>query len=120
MGNHKHLIRQVLPENIPEQLQRSFLRYTAQQIRYDLQKHLPKVLELFYAGSKDRSYLFWKRNPLSVELFGSEVMNQKLDYIHENPVKENLCKMPENYKYSSANHYETGASKWDWLSHLDG
>ncbi len=77
MDNHIHLIWQALPLNTSEQLQRSFLRYTAQQIKFDLQKHHSNVLELFYVGAKDRSYQFWKRNSLSVELYNREITSTK-------------------------------------------
>ncbi len=41
----------------------------------------------------------------------------KLDYIHYNPVKAEICKQPEDYKYSSALFYETGVDNWKFLSH---
>jgi putative transposase len=46
-------------------------------------------------------------------------MYQKLEYIHENPVKAGLCSVPEDYKYSSASFYETGETEWRWLNHID-
>ena len=58
--------------------------------------------------AKDRKYQFWKRNPLSVELRNHAVFRQKLDYIHWDPVKAGMCKLPEEYKYSSALFYKTG------------
>lgn len=58
--------------------------------------------------AKDRKYQFWERNPLSVELRNHPVFRQKLDYINWNPVKAEMCKLPEEYKYSSALFYETG------------
>ena len=33
------------------------------------------------------------------------MMDQKLDYIHENPVKEGIVQKPEDYLYSSARDY---------------
>jgi putative transposase len=40
-----------------------------------------------------------------VELFYNEMMDQKLEYIHDNPVKEGLVEKPEDYLYSSARNY---------------
>jgi len=37
-----------------------------------------------------------------------KVYRQKLDYIHWNPVHADVCKLTEEYKYSSALFYETG------------
>ncbi|WP_371814403.1 hypothetical protein [Imperialibacter sp. 75] len=36
------------------------------------------------------------------------MMDQKLDYIHQNPVKEGFCWEPQEYKYSSAIDYAGG------------
>ncbi|MGD1839942.1 MAG: hypothetical protein ACFB0B_03465 [Thermonemataceae bacterium] len=32
-------------------------------------------------------------------------MQQKLNYIHQNPVKEGIVALPEHYLYSSASDY---------------
>ena len=67
----------------------------------------PVLLKEYKVDLKDREYQIWKRNPLSIELFTNKVFHQKIDYIHRNPVKAGLCKLPEEYKYSSAVFYET-------------
>lgn len=57
-------------------------------------------------GAKDRKYHVWGRNSLNVPLLWSEkVPEQKLEYIHLNPVKAGLCEHPEDYKYSSVRFY---------------
>ena len=117
MENHIHLIWQMLPDNDPEAVQRDFLKYTAQRIKKDLQKNHPAVLAQFKVDAKDREYQFWKRNALSIELRNHPVFIQKLDYIHWNPVKAGMCKLPEEYKYSSALFYETGIDNWGFLTH---
>ncbi len=117
MENHIHLIWQILPDNDPEAVQRDFLKYTAQRIKKDLQKNHPAVLAYFKVDAKDREYQFWERNALSVELRNHTVFIQKIEYIHWNPVKAGICKLPEGYKYSSALFYETGIDNWRFLSH---
>ena len=42
------------------------------------------------------------------QLFTPPVFQQKLNYIHKNPVRARLCKFVEDYRYSSARFYETG------------
>ncbi|WP_347159069.1 type I restriction enzyme endonuclease domain-containing protein [Pontibacter chitinilyticus] len=69
-------------------MQRNFLRYTAQQIKYDLQQNHPAVPEKFRVGAKDRQYQLWERNPLSIYCYSMAVTEQKLDYIHNNPIQE--------------------------------
>lgn len=117
MENHIHLIWQMMPDNDPEAVQRDFLKYIAQRIKRDLQKNHPGVLAHFKVEAKDREYQFWERNALSVELRSHPVFIQKLDYIHWNPVKAGICKLPEEYKYSSALLYEAGVDNWGFLTH---
>ena len=49
-----------------------------------------------------------QQNNQPIELFSNEMMDQKLDYIHENPVKEGIVAKPEDYLYSSAIDYSGG------------
>jgi putative transposase len=91
MQNHLHLIWQMRGGVKPADVQRDFLKYTAQLIKKYLGNNHPKVLEKFKVGAKDRQYQFWEPNALSIELRTEKVFNQKLDYIHYNPVKAGLC-----------------------------
>jgi len=117
MDNHLHLIWQMMPDNDPVAVQRDFLKYIAQRIQKDLKKYHLEVLAQFKVVAKDREYQFWERNALSIELRNHHVFIQKLDYIHWNPVKAEMCKLPEEYKYSSAFFYETGVDNWGFLEH---
>jgi putative transposase len=56
MSNHIHLIWQALPGKTPEQVQHSFMKFTAQQIKFDLVKNHPLVLNKFRVDAKDRMY----------------------------------------------------------------
>jgi hypothetical protein len=66
------------------------------------------------------NYQFWKRNSLPIILYTPEVIYQKLDYIHNNPVqgKWMLANSPIEYKYSSAKFYETGIDDFGFLTHI--
>jgi putative transposase len=90
MPNHLHLLWKIRePYALPE-VQRDFLKYTGQQIKLDLTQHHPAVLEKFRVNAKDRQYQIWERNPLSVACYSVAVTEQKLQYIHLNPVQEKL------------------------------
>lgn len=117
MSNHIHLIWQPLEENTPEKIQHSLLSYTAHRIQKDMAQNHPLVLPYFKIKAKDRSCQFWERNSLSIELFTEIVFTQKLDYIHYNPVEAGLCKLPEEYYYSSARFYEYGTDDFEMLTH---
>ena len=86
--NHIHLIWQMCAGINPSHVQRDFLKYTAQQIKFDLQQNQPALLEEFKVNVKDRSYQIGEHRPLSVPLWSPHVFQQKLDYIHQNPTQE--------------------------------
>lgn len=117
MNNHLHLIWQAINGFTPAQVQQSFLRYTAQQIKFDLQINYPEVLKLFKVNAADREFQIWERNPLSVDLYKDRAFLQKLEYIHENPVVKGYCDFPEEYTYSSALFYEKGIDRFGFLTH---
>jgi putative transposase len=119
MNNHIHLIWQPLPGETLQTIQHSFLKHTAQEIKFDMLHTGGKFLEQFKVNAKDRNYQFWERNSLSVELRSSKVFDQKLEYIHNNPVKAGLCIFPEEYYYSSAKFYLTGVDDFEMLPHAD-
>lgn len=54
------------------------------------------------------SNTFWQRSFRSVEIVGDNMLEQKLDYIHQNPVKAEYVVRPEEYRWSSARLFEQG------------
>jgi putative transposase len=120
MDNHLHIIWQMKNENSREKVQHSFLSYTAKQFKKELQMENTELLKHFKIESKDRMYQFWQRNSLSVDLYTPKVFFQKMEYIHQNPVKAGLCKYPEDYYFSSALFYYNGFSEFSFLTHYNG
>lgn len=118
MDNHIHIIWQLQAGRKRNDVQRDFLKYTAQLIKKDMMKNDPDELKEFLVNAKDRKYQFWERNPLSVEIWSEKVLLQKLKYIHENPVRAGICKYPDDYKYSSVLLYKFGKDNWGFLTHL--
>jgi putative transposase len=120
MENHIHLIWQMYNENKREEVQHSFLSYTAKQLKKALEQDDPKFLEAFRVNAKDRMYQIWERNALSIDLFTPAVFDQKLAYIHYNPLKAGLCKYPEDYRFSSARFYYDGTDLFNFIAHYAG
>jgi putative transposase len=117
MPNHFHLIWQVLGDQQRGDLQRDFLKFTSQQILKVLRnENSPLLLDLL-VNAKDRKHQVWERNSLGVPLWSPEVFEQKLAYIHKNPVKAGICQYPEEYRYSSARFYEKNEKDWTFLTH---
>ncbi len=119
MPNHLHLLWKIELQWRLEEIQRDFMKFTGQMIKFDLIKHHNEVLKLFYVGAKDRKYQFWERNSLTRYLQSRTMIEQKLEYIHNNPVqgKWMLANDPLGYKYSSARFYENGDKEFGFLSH---
>ncbi|MEI9955339.1 MAG: hypothetical protein WDM90_03300 [Ferruginibacter sp.] len=102
-----------------QSIQHSFLKHTAQEMKLRLQQFNPQYLQQFKVNAKDRKYQIWKRNSLSIELRSSKVYDQKLEYLHQNPVKAGLCINREDYYYSSARFYLTGVDDFKMLTRAD-
>jgi REP element-mobilizing transposase RayT len=117
MSNHLHLIWQIKGVNDPSSVQRDFLKYTAQRIQKDMALNHPDELTLFKVKARDRAYQFWERNPLSIELRTEYFFRQKLNYIHQNPVRAGICQIPEDYCYSSAAFYRSSVDRWGFLTY---
>jgi REP element-mobilizing transposase RayT len=120
MNNHLHLVWQIHGDHLRENVQRDFLKFTSQQILKELRNRSSPMQKSLLVNSKDRKHQIWERNSLSVPLWSDKVMWQKLEYIHENPVRAGLCNRPEEYKYSSAGFYLKNEKRWDFLVHIDG
>ncbi len=77
MPNHIHIIWQMREGIIQSNVQRDFLKYTSQQIKFDLQANHPQVLEHFKVDVKDRKYQIWENRPLSIPIWTPQVLEQK-------------------------------------------
>ena len=67
------------------------------------------MLEFMHrAGSSNgnnREFQFWQQDNHPIELSNNTMINQRLDYIHNNPVTAGFVIHPEEYPYSSARDY---------------
>ncbi|MBS1515551.1 MAG: transposase [Bacteroidetes bacterium] len=117
MPNHIHLVWKILPDNNYSDIQRDFLKFTAKEIISRLKKDSPEYLKHFFVGARDRNYQIWERSPLSIEILSKEVAEQKINYIHKNPLTEKwkLADEPQHYKFSSAKFYYEGIDEFGFL-----
>lgn len=63
------------------------------------------------AGKKNgnnKKYQFWQQHNKPIELSDNKIIEQKLNYLHENPVEEGFVNEAYEYKYSSAIDYADG------------
>ena len=52
--------------------------------------------------AQNQRYMFWQKTNRPIEIMGSAMFDQKMEYIHNNPVEEGLVTLPEHYAHSSA------------------
>jgi putative transposase len=113
MSNHIHLIAGAEPGVAINDIMRDMKKYTSKRISEELlngnDSRKGWIMNMFrYCGRvhrKDIEYKCWKDGYDSLELFSGEVFDQKLDYIHNNPVKAEIVVEPHHYLYSSARNY---------------
>jgi len=120
MPNHIHVIWRIQNNFELMDVQRDFLKFTAKEIMAKIKRENGEgALEMLYVGLKDRKYQVWKRNSMSIDLIHERFFWQKFDYLHNNPCQPhwNLAESPADYKFSSAQFYETGKTQFDFLAH---
>jgi len=115
MPNHLHILWEMIDNNGKEMPYASFNKFTSHQFLDSLRKISPeKIISYKEDDDGERKHRFWQRDALAVRMDSKEKAEQKLDYIHLNPLQEqwNLVNKPENYKWSSARFYETGIDEF--------
>jgi putative transposase len=109
MSNHIHFIiwfdKEEKEESPLSVYIRDFKKYVATQIINYLEKNNSQLLHKFISLEKGQKYQIWEENFDSVHLYTRKVCEEKIDYIHDNPVKAGLVMSREDYKYSSATFY---------------
>jgi len=99
MMNHIHMIIQ--SDDVAGFLC-SFKTFTSKQLKENLKKTEPNVLKLFL-DRETKKYSFWKAGNKPIILQSEKFFLQKMNYIHNNPVKKAYVERPEYWKWSSAN-----------------
>lgn len=114
MSNHLHMIARAAEGIELSAIMRDFKKYTAKRVFENLHGN-PQESRRFWlewlfenAGrfnERNKYIQFWQQPSHSIELFSAAVTQQKLDYIHQNPVRAGVCYRAEDYVYSSASFY---------------
>jgi putative transposase len=113
MTNHVHMIISSEKEELSH-IMRDMKSYTSTSLRKHITEN-PKesrkkwMLRLMKrAGNKNsnnKDFQFWQQHNHPLLLDSNFLLEQKLDYIHNNPVKAGFVDEPEDYVYSSARDY---------------
>ena len=113
MPSHIHLIFRSDNED-PSGLLRDFKGFTARKLIKTIEENPQEsrkewLLWMMERAGKKKSNVekrqFWQQHNKPIELWSSKVIQQKIDYIHNNPVESGFVTNPIDWKYSSARNY---------------
>jgi putative transposase len=114
MSSHVHMIIGRNGEESLEGIIRDIKKFTSvkiiEAIKANPQESRKEWLVWLFerAGKKNSNntrYQFWQQHNHPIELSTNEIIEQKLEYIHQNPVEAGIVLQPEDYLYSSAINY---------------
>ncbi len=109
LDNHFHMI--ISGSDITKAMQ-SIKKYTAKEILRNLKMDsndtvLRRFRESKPAHKTTSKHQVWQEGFHPQEIISYEMLKQKIDYIHNNPVRRQYVEKPEEWKYSSAVDYYT-------------
>jgi REP element-mobilizing transposase RayT len=111
MPSHVHIIASAKEGTLGKILQ-SFKSFTANELLKSIQENqqesrkewLLAKMKWYGENSKPRQLnQVWQHSNHPFHLYSPEMINQKVDYIHNNPVEAGLVCEPHHYRLSSAN-----------------
>ncbi|QMU30827.1 REP-associated tyrosine transposase [Adhaeribacter radiodurans] len=111
MSSHVHLIAAAETGTLSDILQ-DFKSYTAKQLLQQIQDNPQEsrkdwLLFLFrhFARKNNHNieFQFWQHHNHPIDLVNNKLVEQKVNYIHQNPVIAGLVNEPQAFTFSSAN-----------------
>ncbi|MDB5017748.1 MAG: Transposase like protein [Mucilaginibacter sp.] len=111
MTNHIHMVANVTEGSLGDVL-RDFKTYTSKNLVKIIAANVQEsrkdwMIKAFEKAGKynplNVHHQFWQNGNHPIVLYTSAVIDQKIDYIHENPVKAGFVGAAHEYWYSSAN-----------------
>ena len=116
MSSHVHLIIGTIGKPMQDIL-RDFKSHTSRKLKEEIDEHPSESRREWIkwmmqrAGLKNgnnNNWQLWQQHNQPIELSTNEMMEQKLDYIHNNPLVAGFVSEPFHWKYSSAIDYSGG------------
>lgn len=117
MSNHLHMIVSAGAETTVSDILRDFKKFTSKRILAELEVDSQEsrrewMLDRYrFAAANDKkitNYRFWQDGYHPMLLYSHDFFLQKLNYIHQNPVRQEIVATQEEYLYSSAIDYAGG------------
>ena len=113
MTNHLHMIIGMRDDTPIGTFLRDFKKFTSKNIvkaiRENQQESRKWLIDRFdFRSSIDKRVTgckFWQDDNHIEQIYTYDFYKQKLNYIHQNPVRQEIVDRPEDYLYSSARNY---------------
>ena len=127
MSNHVHLIASTGKDFLISNILRDFKKYTSKQIFKAIKENLVEsrkewMIWIFERtgkrNSNNKDFQFWQQDNHPIELTSVTMLRQRLDYLHENPVRAGIVFEPQQYVYSSGTDYYTTIKGKIEIEHL--
>jgi len=108
MENHVHVI--IRDDNLSQVIQ-AFKSYTARSIidYFTERKNISILEKLRYNKLRHKTksdYQLWQEGSHPEEIANDAMMHQKVEYIHNNPVRRGYVDEARDWRYSSARNFE--------------
>ncbi len=111
MSNHIHLIARSNIGDLSGFI-RDFKNYTSRELLKIIDENtesrsewLKMVFKYHGKFKSEQTHQVWTHENHPELIYSQEFMEQKIDYIHNNPVRTGIVSNPEDYLYSSARNY---------------
>jgi len=116
MSNHAHLVAEAQPGFQLSNILRDMKKHTSKKIVAEIQlinesRKDWMLYRFVYSGKLDpkiKDYRFWQEGNFPRQCNSPEMLRQKIDYVHNNPVRAAIVTDPHHYLYSSAIDYAGG------------
>ncbi len=113
MSNHFHIIARCnnqplnyLLGSLKSNTSKKLIKQIDENSKESRKEWLLYMFNYFGKGnSQNEEYQFWQKGNHPIELWSEEAIKQKINYLHNNPVKQGIVARPEDYLYSSANAF---------------
>jgi putative transposase len=106
MPEHVHLVISEPRTGDPSKSMQMLKQTVARQMKLRHEAPSVKASSTHFSGEDQQA--FWQRRFYDFNVWSSKKLQEKLDYMHRNPVQRQLVRHPADWPWSSWSHYEKG------------
>jgi len=117
MSNHVHLVCSCEEPNKLSDTIRDLKRHTSKRIieaieNNDKESRKGWMMWIFKSNGehnkRNENYQFWQQGNHPIQCDTSDILQSRINYVHENPVRNGVVLKAEDYVYSSTKDYNHG------------